>query len=180
MTEQIEFVLVEAALEPQQQAVIAEARGVNGLLVDQKGVDDPAHLDQLPPVPAVAREARDLSRRNCADLAKAHLRDHPLEPGAGRSARCRQPEILVEPWLQAARAGRHIVASCTALNHGRQADHALDLSRATKWGGPVLWLGTNWPDLLVSLTTALIAIKGGIETLRDARAETKTNAEMAE
>ena len=46
-------------------------------------------------------------------------------------------------------------------------------------GALVLWLGTNWPDLLVGLATALIAIKGGIEILRDARAETKTKAETA-
>ncbi len=46
-------------------------------------------------------------------------------------------------------------------------------------GALVLWLGTNWPDLLVGLATALIAIKGGIEILRDAQAETKTNAETA-
>jgi len=46
-------------------------------------------------------------------------------------------------------------------------------------GALVLWLGTNWPDLLVGLAIALIAIKGGIEILRDARAETKTNAETA-
>ena len=46
-------------------------------------------------------------------------------------------------------------------------------------GALVLWRGTNWPDLLVGLATALIAIKGGIEILRDARAETKTNAETA-
>ena len=26
------------------------------------------------------------------------------------------------------------MAGCPALNHGRQADHALDLIRATKWG----------------------------------------------
>jgi cobalt-zinc-cadmium efflux system protein len=37
----------------------------------------------------------------------------------------------------------------------------------------VWWLGTNWPDLLVGFATALIAIKGGIEILRDACAETK-------
>ena len=39
----------------------------------------------------------------------------------------------------------------------------------------VLWLGTNWPDLLVGLATAVIAVKGGIEILRDAHAETKSN-----
>ena len=37
----------------------------------------------------------------------------------------------------------------------------------------VLWLGTNWPDLLVGLATAIIAIKGGIEILGDARTESK-------
>jgi cation diffusion facilitator family transporter len=37
----------------------------------------------------------------------------------------------------------------------------------------VWWLGTNWPDLLVGFATALIAIKGGIEILRDARREAR-------
>ncbi|MBN8805220.1 MAG: RND transporter [Sphingopyxis sp. 65-8] len=40
----------------------------------------------------------------------------------------------------------------------------------------VWWLGTNWPDLLVGFATALIAIKGGIEILRDARAEARKPA----
>jgi Co/Zn/Cd efflux system component len=37
----------------------------------------------------------------------------------------------------------------------------------------VWWLGTNWPDLLVGFLTAVIAIKGGIEILRDARCEAR-------
>lgn len=40
-------------------------------------------------------------------------------------------------------------------------------------GALVLWLGSNWPDLLVGLATAGIAIKGGLEILRDARGEEK-------
>ena len=44
-------------------------------------------------------------------------------------------------------------------------------------GALVLWLGTNWPDLLVGLATSLIAVNGGIEILRDARAEAKNSAE---
>jgi len=35
----------------------------------------------------------------------------------------------------------------------------------------VWWLGSNWPDLLVGFVTAIIAIKGGVEILRDARNE---------
>ena len=42
-------------------------------------------------------------------------------------------------------------------------------------GGLVLLLGTNWPDLLVGLATALIATKGGIEILRDAAKEGSTH-----
>lgn len=37
----------------------------------------------------------------------------------------------------------------------------------------VWWLGSNWPDLVVGFATALIAVKGGIEILRDARRETR-------
>ncbi|WP_052149197.1 cation transporter [Sphingomonas sp. Ant20] len=46
-------------------------------------------------------------------------------------------------------------------------------------GALVLWLGSNWPDLVVGLATALIAIKGGIEILRDARAEAKKDGNEA-
>ena len=42
-----------------------------------------------------------------------------------------------------------------------------------------LWLGSNWPDLIVGVLTALIAIKGGIEILKDARAEADQRAEAA-
>lgn len=44
-------------------------------------------------------------------------------------------------------------------------------------GALVLWLGQNWPDLVVGFATALIAIKGGIEILRDARTEQRKNGE---
>lgn len=40
-------------------------------------------------------------------------------------------------------------------------------------GGLVLWTGRNWPDLLVGVAVAAIAIKGGIEILRDASAEVR-------
>ena len=40
----------------------------------------------------------------------------------------------------------------------------------------VWWLGTNWPDLLVGFLTAVIAIKGGIEILRDAHMDSHDDA----
>ncbi len=39
-------------------------------------------------------------------------------------------------------------------------------------GALVLWLGTNWPDLLVGIAVAGVAIKGGVEILRDVHEET--------
>lgn len=38
-------------------------------------------------------------------------------------------------------------------------------------GGLVIWTGQNWPDLVVGLGVAAIAIYGGIDILRDARCE---------
>ena len=40
-------------------------------------------------------------------------------------------------------------------------------------GGLVLWLGQNWPDLVVAVGIAIIAFKGGIEILHDAHHEAK-------
>ena len=39
-------------------------------------------------------------------------------------------------------------------------------------GALVLWLGANWPDLVVGIVVAGIAVKGGVEILRDAHQET--------
>lgn len=38
-------------------------------------------------------------------------------------------------------------------------------------GGLVMWTGQNWPDLVVGLGVAAIAIYGGIDILRDAHCE---------
>lgn len=40
-------------------------------------------------------------------------------------------------------------------------------------GGLVLWLGQGWPDLVVAVGIAAIALKGGIDILRDAHREAK-------
>lgn len=53
-------------------AIIAAARQIDRLLVNQHSVYEAAHFDQLLRIAAVASEARDLPRRNRADLAEAH------------------------------------------------------------------------------------------------------------
>src|SRR4051794_6590581 len=96
LPQKVEFVLVEAALETQEQAVVAKTRRVDHLLVDKQRVDDAAHFNELLPISAVAREARDLPGCHRADLAQADLGDHALEPGARGPAGGRAAEVLVD------------------------------------------------------------------------------------
>lgn len=35
-------------------------------------------------------------------------------------------------------------------------------------GGLLMWLGQPWPDLVIGVVVALLAIKGGVEILQDA------------
>src|SRR5258708_25428508 len=86
---------MEAPLEPKQQSIIALARRVDHLLVDQDGVNHAAHLDQLLPIAAVAREAGDFAGRYRADFAEADLGYHPFEPDPRHAARGGSPEIVV-------------------------------------------------------------------------------------
>lgn len=44
-------------------------------------------------------------------------------------------------------------------------------------GALVLWLGQNWPDLLVAIGIAIVAFMGAIEILRDAHREAKHEGE---
>src|SRR5882724_2742697 len=96
LAQKIEFILVEASLQPQQQPVIALTRCIDRLLVDQHGVDDAAHLDELLPVAAVAGKARHLPRRNRPDLAETDFGDHPIEARAWDAASGRTAEIIID------------------------------------------------------------------------------------
>ena len=55
---------------------------IDGLLIDQNGIDHAAHLDELLPIPAVASEARDLAGANRTNLTEANLRYQPLKASA--------------------------------------------------------------------------------------------------
>ena len=96
LPQQVELVLVQRALQSQQQPIVALAGRVDGLLVHQNRVDHPAHLDQLLPVPAVAGEPRRFPGGHRADLAETDLRHHAVESGALRAAGRRAAEIVVD------------------------------------------------------------------------------------
>src|ERR1700733_8818642 len=96
LAQKIELILVEAALQSQQQPVVALTRRIDRLLINQHSIDDPAHLDELLPVTAVAGETRDFPRRDRTDLAQANLGHHSIKTGARDTARRRAPEIVID------------------------------------------------------------------------------------
>jgi len=57
LAQEVELILIEASLQAQQQPIVTLARRIDGLLVDQYGIDDAAHLDELLPIATVAGEA---------------------------------------------------------------------------------------------------------------------------
>src|SRR5262249_7999147 len=83
------------ALEAQQQAIVALPRRVDGFLVDEQGIDQPADLNELLPVTAVAGEAGNLAGGDGADVSEADLGDHALEAGTGDVAGSGATEIVV-------------------------------------------------------------------------------------
>ena len=89
------------------------------LLLDQQRVDHAAHFDQLLPVAAVRREARDLARRHSADLAETDLRHHAIEPGPGNRASRGAAQILVDDFdlreAEGLQPPRHGILQGTAL-----------------------------------------------------------------
>src|SRR3984893_15354832 len=144
---QVEFVLVETALQAEQQAIIALPRGIDCLLVDQHRVDDAAHLDELLPVVAVTGKARDFASRNSPDLAEADLRHHSLESGAS-DATCRRTAEIVVDRLDLAPAKR-----AQPVAHGVLQRAALPVVQNLVSGGLAdiedrFPLQMMWPNLL--------------------------------
>ncbi len=83
---QAEFVFRHRPLQPEQQAVVDDSRIVGAIRIDDEGASERAQIDQMMPVPPVARQARRLDAVDSADIARAHHRDKPLEAGTLHSA----------------------------------------------------------------------------------------------
>ena len=81
LPEQVEFVLVQCSLQPQQQPIIAQERRIHRLLINEQRVDNTAHLYQLLPLAAVPREARNLTRTDRTHFPRqtcATMRSNPV------------------------------------------------------------------------------------------------------
>ncbi|MGH0263927.1 hypothetical protein T190_11925 [Sinorhizobium meliloti CCBAU 01290] len=78
--------LIQAAFQTQEQAVIPLAQRIDDLLVDQDSIDNSAHHDDLLPVPTVPGEAPGLARGHSAVLSKAGFCHRPVKSSAGHGA----------------------------------------------------------------------------------------------
>ena len=76
-----ELELADAALHAQQQPIVRPTGVVDAVEVDDARLDQPAQLEQVMPVAAVAGEPRGIEAQHGADLAGAEPRDQPLEAG---------------------------------------------------------------------------------------------------
>lgn len=112
LPQQIEFLLVEAPLQIEKQTVVSLAQRICCLLIDQDGVDDPAHLDQLLPIAAVAGKARHFPRRDRTNLAQADLGDYPVEARPRNTARRRTAKVVVDRLDAGPAERRQPVAHC--------------------------------------------------------------------
>src|SRR6516162_1317823 len=88
---QVELIFVQTALQSKRKPIVALTQRIDRLLIDQQGIDYPAHLDELLPISTVGGKARYFAGRHRSDLPETDLGHHPLEPsasnGPGRRAR---------------------------------------------------------------------------------------------
>jgi hypothetical protein len=71
------------------------ARAVHRIEIDQHGVHDAAHFDQLLPLATIPGEARHLAGRHRTNLAQAHVRHHPSKPCACDEPRGGPAQVVI-------------------------------------------------------------------------------------
>ena len=120
LPEKIELILVQTPLQTQQEAVVAMSWRIDRLLIDQHGIDDAAHLDQLLPVAAVASEARDLARRDRTDLEKAEAIRRMVSDNIPTSRHHGAPkhgDALLAGLVRCRRCGRKLTLRYSGTQH---------------------------------------------------------------
>jgi hypothetical protein len=78
----IEFVFVQTAFQSQQQAIVTEARAIDGFQIDQDRIDHTTHLDEVLPLPTIPGESRHLTGGNTADVAQTDFGHDAFKAGA--------------------------------------------------------------------------------------------------
>jgi hypothetical protein len=71
----VKFEFIHCALQPEEQAIVRQARIVDSFRVNDDCSHNSAQLDQVMPIPAIPREPGSLDRQNSPYMAGTNLRD---------------------------------------------------------------------------------------------------------
>jgi hypothetical protein len=96
LAQEAQLVLRHRSLQAEQQPVVHQARVVNPIGIDDQRARQAAEINQMMPVPAVARQPRRLDAVDRTDGAGAKLADQALEARTGRKTGTRPPEIVID------------------------------------------------------------------------------------
>ena len=88
--------LADRALHAEEQPIVRQARIINAVEVDDTCLDEAAELQQVVPVPPVARQSGRVEAEHCADLASAERRHQPLEARPRDHAAGREAQVIVD------------------------------------------------------------------------------------
>jgi len=94
--EHAQFELADASLHAEQQSVVRTARIVDTVHVDDAGLNQAAQIEQVMPVPPIARQPGRVEAENGADLASAQRGDEPLEPWPCHGAAAGPAQVIVD------------------------------------------------------------------------------------
>jgi hypothetical protein len=88
--------LANAALHPEQKAIVGATRVVDTIEIDDARLDEPTELEKVMPIAAVPGEPRGVEAENGANLAGAQPSDELLKPRPGDGAARRATEVVVD------------------------------------------------------------------------------------
>ena len=121
--------LADAALHPEQQAIVGATRVVDTVEIDDARLDKPTELEKVVPIAAVPGEPRGVEAQNGANLAGAQPRDELLKPRPGNGAARRATEIVIDDFDVAKSASAGLINELILTPLALEVDLHLGLRR---------------------------------------------------
>lgn len=88
--------LADAALHPEQQAIVGATRVVDTVEIDHARLDEPTEFEKVMPIAAVPGEPRGIEAQNRANLAGAQPSNQLLKSRPGNGTARRATEVIVD------------------------------------------------------------------------------------
>jgi hypothetical protein len=121
--------LADAALHPEQQAIVGATRVVDTVEIDDARLDEPAEFEQVMPIATIPGEPRGVEAKNGANLAGAQPSDEPVKSGPGDGAARGATEVIVDHFDVAKSASASLVNELILTPLALQVDLNLGLRR---------------------------------------------------